>query len=224
MIFNVHRHQLERKIVTLFTFLNTHTCLFLKLEGGESIKKFPRCPMNYLNPFPVPWNPYDISRAAVYFGMWRMLKFFVLKPQHWWVAWDKDSRRAVSVRRIPTGRKEAIELPGAGKFAGVGKLRGGCEEDWHPLFLSPAWVDLVYSSSFLSRYLHEVHRPNTKSHKGECWYAGCRLAHREEHRLHRCSRKTPCVCQLAHTIYVLTVCFYWSVSLKFTNLDNILSS
>lgn len=117
MIFNLHWHQLERKIVTLLTFPNTHTCLFLKPEGRESIRKFPRCPMNYLNPFPVPWHPYDISRAAVYFGMWRMLKFFVLKPQHWWVAWDKDSRRAVSVRTIPTGRREGIELPGAGKFA-----------------------------------------------------------------------------------------------------------
>lgn len=76
------------------------------------------------------WKPCDISRTAVYFGMWEMLKFFVFKPQHLWVAWDKDSWQVVSGWATPTGRKQAIELldSRAGKSIWVGKPRKGCQE------------------------------------------------------------------------------------------------
>lgn len=145
-----------RKFISWFTSPNTHTCLFLKLEGRESIRKFAQCPTNYLNPFPVQWKPYDISRAAVYFGMWRMLKFFVFKPQHLWVAWDKDSWQAVSGQAISTGRKEAIELPEsrAGKFTWVGKLREGCEERLTSIVPLTCLSVFNLKEQFVSLYLH----------------------------------------------------------------------
>ena len=107
-----------------------------KLERGGSIRKFPKCPGSYWNPLSVQWKPRDISRAAVYFGMWGMFKFFVLKPQHLWVAWDKDAWQSVSAQATLSGRKEAIELPEsrAGKSTWVGKCSGGRPGRLTPLF------------------------------------------------------------------------------------------
>ena len=57
-----------------------------------------------------------------------MLKFFVLKPQYLWMAWD-NSGQGVSGQTILTGRKKAIALSEsrAGKSTWVGKLGRGCQ-------------------------------------------------------------------------------------------------
>lgn len=73
------------------------------------------------------------------------------------MAWDKDSRQAISGQAIPTGRKEAIELPEsrAGKFTWVGKLNGGCEERLTSVV--PLTCPSVFGlqKQLVSCYLHE---------------------------------------------------------------------
>lgn len=151
IIFSAHQ-QLES------VSLGSHFLAFIfvcswHLEGGER-GHWKVCTVSYFNPFPVKWKPYDICRA-VYFGMWRMLKFFVLKPQHLWMAWDKDSRQAISGEAVSTGRKEAIELPAwrAGKSTWVGKRSRGCWERLTATVLSHL-PQSIQSEGAVCFYLH----------------------------------------------------------------------
>ena len=143
--------------------ISKHLYLFVLENWREagSIRKFPQFLQSYLNSLPVQWRPYDISRAAVYLGMWGMLKFFVLKPQYLWVAWDKDAGQGISGQAILTGRKEAIALPEsrAGKSTRVGKLGRGCQERLTSVF--PLWRNNMSLSSHAkgSLWVHTLVTP-----------------------------------------------------------------
>ena len=76
-----------------------------------------------------------------------MLKFFVLKPQYLWMAWD-NSGQGVSGQTILTGRKKAIALSEsrAGKSTWVGKLGRGCQGRLTSVF--PLWRNNMSLSSY----------------------------------------------------------------------------